>query len=137
MVDATALVSAALARSQREENRLPPFASPQPPVPSPQLELSSQSSVLSPACFPLALRALRPPQPVEVYCDRGRLDFIRGAGISGRVVHLAGPWRVQSDWWNEQASTRDYYDVQLSDGGVYRLFCERGRQAWFVDGAYD
>jgi protein ImuB len=86
---------------------------------------------------PLALRAVRPPRGVEVHCDRGRLDFVRGEGIGGRVVHLAGPWRVQTDWWNEQAATRDYYDVQLSDGGVYRLFCDRRRQAWFVDGLYD
>jgi hypothetical protein len=52
-------------------------------------------------------------------------------------VHAAGPWRVHTDWWNEQAASRDYYDVQLSDGGVYRLYHECVQHEWFVDGIYD
>ena len=70
-----------------------------------------------------------------MHTDRGRLDFIRGERISGRVVSCAGPWRVTGEWWHEGAYARDYYDVQLSDGGVYRLFHER--QQWFVAGSYD
>jgi protein ImuB len=85
----------------------------------------------------LAIRALRPPRAVEVFCDRGRPDFVRGEGLSGRVVTAAGPWRVQTDWWNEQAATRDYYDIQLTDGGVYRMYWEREGGGWFVDGRYD
>ncbi len=85
----------------------------------------------------LAVRAIRPPRPLIVFRDRGRLDFVRGEGLCGRVVSAAGPWRVQSDWWNEQASARDYYDVQLSDGAVYRLYCEPQTQTWFADGIYD
>ncbi len=87
--------------------------------------------------FAVALRALRPPCPVEVFCDRGALDYVRGAGLSGRVVAVAGPWRIQAEWWSEGATSRDYYDVQLSDGGVYRMYCERKTQQWFVDGVYD
>lgn len=110
-----------------------PVPSPQPPVPSsgrpPAPDPRPPASVL-------ALRAFRPPRAAEVHRDRGRVDFVRGEGFAGRVVHLAGPWRVQTDWWNEQSSTRDYYDVQLSDGGVYRLYCENA-SAWWVDGIYD
>ncbi len=32
---------------------------------------------------------------------------------------------------------RDYYDVALADGGVYRMFCDLRSQQWFVDGVYD
>jgi protein ImuB len=87
--------------------------------------------------IPLALRAVRPAQAVEVFCDRDRPEFVRGDHFAGRVVHVAGPWRVHTDWWNEQATTRDYYDVQLSDGGVYRLYHERAPHQWFVEGVYD
>jgi protein ImuB len=87
--------------------------------------------------IPLALRAVRPAQAVEVFCDRDRPEFVRGDHFAGRVVHVAGPWRVHTDWWNEQATTRDYYDVQLSDGGVYRLYHERVQREWFVEGIYD
>lgn len=85
--------------------------------------------------LPLALRAIRPARALEVHYERGRPGFVRGAGLSGRVVSCAGPWRLSGEWWHEGAYTRDYYDVQLSDGGVYRLFQEQG--AWFVAGMYD
>jgi protein ImuB len=98
--------------------------------------LSTLDSALSPA-IPLALRALRPPQVVEVFCARDRPDFVRGEGLAGRVVYAAGPWRVQGEWWSESGYARDYYDVQLSDGCVYRLYCDLGTRSWFVDGVYD
>ncbi len=95
----------------------------------------------------IALRAIRPPRELEVFCDRGQLDFVRLAEVSrdtacpyrcsGRVVTVAGPWRVQGEWWCAEAFSRDYYDVQLSDGAVYRLFHDRRQQHWFVDGVYD
>lgn len=85
----------------------------------------------------LALRALRPPRAVEVFCERDRPEFVRGDGLAGRVVQAAGPWRVQGDWWTEAGYARDYYDTQLSDGGVYRLYCDLATQNWFVDGVYD
>ncbi len=80
---------------------------------------------------------MRPPQTVEVFCARDRPAFVRGTGIAGRVVHAAGPWRVQGEWWSDGPYARDYYDAQLSDGGVYRLYCDVRTQHWFVDGVYD
>src|SRR5262245_736042 len=87
-----------------------------------------------PGC-PLVVRALRPPRPVEVFCDRDRPDFVRGAGLGGRVVGAAGPWRVVGEWWSETGFARDYYDLELSDGGLYR--CYRSSSGWYVDGVYD
>src|SRR5262245_12990500 len=56
---------------------------------------------------PLALRAFRPPASIEVVCDRGRPDFVRGSGGSekfgGRVVALAGPWRLSGEWWRHSS----------------------------------
>ena len=53
----------------------------------------------------------------------------------------SGPWRIDAEWWTPRPCRRDYYDVQLSDGGVYRLYRDldaRGADtAWFVDGCYD
>jgi len=90
-----------------------------------------------------ALRAIRPPLALEVFCRRDQPDFVRpaaaGAPIAcaGRVVTLAGPWRLHGEWWTSAALHRDYYDAQLSDGGVYRLFFDRDAQRWFLAGAYD
>ncbi|MGE0520785.1 MAG: hypothetical protein AB7N53_17060 [Candidatus Binatia bacterium] len=95
---------------------------------------------------PIAVRAVRPARALEVFCQRDRPDFVRLADAEtaapvrchGRVVTLAGPWRLQAEWWRpEDALARDYYDVQLTDGGVYRVYFDRPRQQWFVDGVYD
>lgn len=93
---------------------------------------------------PLAVRALRPPRALEVFYRRDQPDFVRlsdtadcAYGCSGRVVTLAGPWRLQGEWWRPDAYHRDYYDAQLSDGVVYRLYYDLAQQQWFLDGVYD
>jgi protein ImuB len=101
-----------------------------------QRVLGTEDSGLGPT-IPLALRAVRPPRAVEVFCERDRPEFVRGDGLAGRVVHAAGPWRVQGEWWSESGYARDYYEAQLSDGCVYRLYCDLSRRNWFVDGVYD
>jgi len=83
----------------------------------------------------LVVRALRPPRPIDVFCDRDRPDFVRGDGLGGRVVGAAGPWRMVAEWWSDVGFARDYYDLELTDGGVYRCYREGAR--WFVDGVYD
>jgi hypothetical protein len=72
-----------------------------------------------------------------VFCDRDRPDFVRGDGLGGRVVGAAGPWRIVAEWWSEVGCARDYYDLELSDGGVYRCYHDRASESWFVDGIYD
>src|SRR5690606_22157776 len=91
----------------------------------------------------VALRAVRPPLALEVFCRRDQPDFIRPAvasaplACSGRVVSLAGPWRLQGEWWPAAPLQRDYFDAQLTDGGVYRVYFDRQAQRWFLDGSYD
>ena len=90
-----------------------------------------------PTACRLVIRALRPPRPLEVFTDRDAPSFVRGVGLGGRVVDVAGPWRVATDWWGDVSCLRDYYDLELTDGGIYRCFRDRRSGAWFVDGAYD
>lgn len=89
----------------------------------------------------LALRAFRPPAAIEVACDRGRPDVVRAGGeaekFGGRVVGLAGPWRITAEWWRDSSFARDYYDAELSDGCVYRIYRMHGSGEWFADGVYD
>lgn len=86
----------------------------------------------------LALRYVRPPRVVEVFCDRDRLDFVRGNGVGGRVVECSGPWRLAGEWWKEEETyCRTYYDVHLSDGGLYRIYYEEQARTWFLEGVYD
>jgi protein ImuB len=85
----------------------------------------------------LMVRTLRPPRPLEVFSERDEPSYVRGRGLAGRVVNTAGPWRVAAEWWRERPCLREYYDLELTDGGVYRCFRDLGTGRWFVDGLYD
>jgi hypothetical protein len=51
------------------------------------------------------------------------------------MVARAGPWRHDGEWWHEATGfVRDYYELALDDGGVFRDL-NSGR--WYLDGVYD
>jgi protein ImuB len=90
----------------------------------------------------LAIRVLRPPVPLEVEC-LSRPISLKTVGadgrpeISGSVKVAAGPWSLEEGWWSEEPAARDYWDIELSDGGLYRIYRDRKDDAWFADGVYD
>jgi len=57
--------------------------------------------------------------------------------IEGRVKVAAGPWGLEEEWWAEDPTGRDYWDVELTGGGLYRIFRDRGTGEWYADGIYD
>ncbi|MGH7907611.1 MAG: DNA polymerase Y family protein [Candidatus Binataceae bacterium] len=87
----------------------------------------------------LMIRALRPAEEVEMMCNRDTPEFMRGKNLAARVVSIAGPWRRDGEWWNDGpgALQRDYYDIALADGGVYRTYRDLRSGRWFIDGIYD
>ncbi len=85
----------------------------------------------------LALRACRPPLPAQVVVRDGAPVFVSaGAGVRGPVVDRAGPWRASGDWWDAPWS-REEWDVAIDGGGLFRIFNDRLRGTWFVDGELD
>jgi protein ImuB len=94
----------------------------------------------------LAVRVLRPPVSLEVMESPGepggRPARVRSAHdatpeIAGSVRVAAGPWSMEEGWWSEAPAARDYWDVELAEGGLYRLYRDRASRAWFADGVYD
>jgi protein ImuB len=108
----------------------------------------------------LVMRTIRPPEEVEVMCKRETPEFVRGGTICAKVIFAAGPWRYQGEWWagsngDQTAGTgtkgaegawqaaapnayvRDYYELALTDGQVYRAYRDSRTMKWFVDGMYD
>jgi len=83
----------------------------------------------------LSLRMFRPPRPARVAISASHPTFVAADRIRGDVLESAGPWRTSGDWWTADDWSRDEWDVALSDGGIYRVYCcPRG---WFVEGSYD
>jgi protein ImuB len=105
----------------------------------------------------LAVRTLRPAVPLEVVTDssseqepqsesaaspREILSLtaegsLKRPQIQGRVKVASGPWTLEEEWWSETPVERDYWDIELSDGGTYRVFRQRRTGEWFADGIYD
>jgi protein ImuB len=83
----------------------------------------------------LAFRYFRPPRAARVAVANGSPAFVSAEGIRGNVLELAGPWRASGDWWTSGTWSRDEWDIALSDGALYRLFCDP--RGWFLEGAYD
>jgi len=103
----------------------------------------------------LALRRFRLPVPARVLVRDGypvRVTTERGDLDGGRVAAWAGPWRSSGEWWQipdarlqprfdgrltQVGWDRDEWDVALSDGALYRIYRDRDRDRWFVDGIVD
>ena len=83
----------------------------------------------------LAFRTYRPPRAARVALASGQPSFVHAEGIRGKVVEYAGPWRSSGDWWTPDPWSRDEWDIALSDGALYRIYCET--RGWFVEGSYD
>jgi protein ImuB len=89
------------------------------------------------------LRRLRLPIAARVTTAHGvpaRVVMSSHAGTGGDVRACAGPWRTSGAWWDLQktgAWDRDEWDVELTDGAVYRLVRHRGTGTWEIDGIFD
>ena len=83
----------------------------------------------------LSLRIYRPARVARVELAGGQPGFVAADGIRGKVLEYAGPWRTSGDWWTVDPWARDEWDVALSDGALYRLYCNP--RGWFVEGSYD
>jgi protein ImuB len=83
----------------------------------------------------VALRVYRPPLPAHVTLKDGAPVYVAAPGLHGAVADRAGPWRASGDWW-DVAWSREEWDVAVA-GGLYRLFRDRLREAWFVEGELD
>lgn len=83
----------------------------------------------------VAARVFRPPIPIEVVRQQEEFVAIRSQGdINGDVVLSSGPWPVEEGWWRDQPNFREYWDVELSLGAVYRVYQDEG---WYVDARYE
>jgi len=80
----------------------------------------------------LAFRTFRPALAAKV-----QAGFVTAPGVRGRIARQAGPWRTSGDWWTTDPWSRDEWDVELTDGALYRMYCEHHSGRWFIEGSYD
>ncbi len=85
-------------------------------------------------------RPLRLLSAAERIGDAGMNPLTDGfvwSGQSCRVVDVAGPERIETQWWHESAIHRDYYRVRTSDQAEYWIYRDIVHGGWFLHGIFD
>jgi len=89
----------------------------------------------------IALRRFRPVLETTVEFAHSKPCSVALQKKRLRVLAASGPWRGSGQWWDAAASwARDEWDVALktSEGiGYYRIYLDRIRKQWFVEGMLD
>lgn len=82
----------------------------------------------------VVLRRFRPPRTVQVRLDdQGQPAMV----LAQTVTACAGPWHASGEWWTPTAWSRQEWDVELSGGGLFRVYLDRMMGRWFLEGSYD
>ena len=98
-------------------------------------DAATPGSVPPATALRFAFRYYRPPLPAQV-----RLESERPVIINAQpVLTAAGPWRASGDWWTDAGWKREEWDVELGNGGLYRVFSAlySNHARWFLEGVYD
>ena len=106
-------------------------------------ESSAFKNVPKPSLYRFAFRYYRPAMTAQVrmhqvHKEEARLAYVEARGyadVRGEVLMAAGPWRASGDWWTDAPWRRQEWDVELSNGGLYRIYTAAAH--WFVEGMYD
>jgi len=99
------------------------------------------NSSASPQSAPvIALRIFRPALETTVELDGKKPHFVHLWSRNRRVLAASGPWSTSGNWWNASAWTREEWDIALQTPtglGFYRIYRDRLRRQWFVEGVFD
>lgn len=88
----------------------------------------------------IALRIFRPALETSVELDGKKPHSVRLWHRPRQVLAASGPWSSSGNWWNASAWIRQEWDVALKTPaglGFYRIYQDRIRQQWFVEGVFD
>jgi protein ImuB len=132
LVDARGIGSPAILDTHRPDaHQMTPFLLPSPQPSPPRGEGRAETGEGA----VLAIRRMRPPQLAEVLVAAGTPTHLRAAGLVGRIIAGAGPWRVSGEWWTEAPFVQDEWDVELDDGTLCRL--AHDSRGWHLEALYD
>jgi protein ImuB len=98
-----------------------------------------KSAVGPPAATELRPLRLSEPEPISVtaaFPEGPPAQFVREGRVR-RIAHCAGPERIETGWWRGADVQRDYYLVQIEDGGWFWIFRHRHSGRWFLHGCFE
>jgi protein ImuB len=88
----------------------------------------------------VAFRLFRPAIETSVELNREKPQFVWLWERRRQVLAASGPWSSSGNWWNALVWKREEWDVALKVPpgiGFYRIYRDRIRRQWFVEGVFD
>lgn len=82
----------------------------------------------------LPLSRIRPPEHISLLAKDGTPAQITGGPYAGEIVASSGPYNLSGHWWELSRWSRVEWDIELAQGGLYRIYRERSQ--WFMEGVY-
>src|SRR5579884_66239 len=108
---------------------------------NPETKAATATSVISAQSPTIALRMFRPALATRVELDGETPHFVWLWKKYRRVLAASGPWSSSGNWWDSaRAWAREEWDVALKtlEGiGYYRIYFDRLKKQWFVEGFFD
>lgn len=104
-------------------------------VGTPREKVGTRGAASLPSLRGLPMRRCRPSLYARVTLKDGHPSAVASDAGTGEVIHSSGPYRLSGAWWDTQAWAIEEWDVELDDGGLFRI-ARRGRQ-WAVEGCYE
>ena len=103
---------------------------------------SAMRTLQDPPIAPRPLHLLPTPQEISAMVspshDReGRPIAFSHRGQVHRLRHAVGPERIGGQWWQGNARTRDYFDVEDESARRYWLFRVRETGKWYLHGEFE
>jgi len=102
-------------------------------------ETKNRNSTQVPASV-LALRIFRPALEAAVELTQERPHCLSIRHKRFHVLAASGPWRNSGHWWDVSAWSCDEWDIAVKtwEGiGYYRIYLDKIRRQWFVEGIFD
>jgi hypothetical protein len=75
-------------------------------------------------------------RPVNVRLEQGQPVGFSWQGVFYQVAKILDCWKDAGCWW-EGESTKLFYRVAVSDGGLFELYRDTREDTWFMYKIYD
>jgi protein ImuB len=83
----------------------------------------------------LPLNRFRPPLSAQIHFHRHIPVWLSSSVAQDEIIDAKGPYRVSGQWWDECAWSTEEWDIELSDGSLYRI--SKSQDTCLLEGCYD
>ena len=76
------------------------------------------------------------PGPIRILHGQDSRHLMLLDGQDHVIHRQAGPWRLKHPTWHRNATTRDYYQIEVENGAAFLCFYDHKSSCWYLQGQY-